>query len=89
LQFSLLLGRNGGKIFFGGYNPDVLANPDEPIDYFVNIEKDHYMIQLDDYAVGDQPMPGKPMKAKIDSGVSMVYMTKKQYNMIDQAIVSQ
>lgn len=89
LQFSLLLGKNGGKIFFGGYNPDVLANPEEPIDYYVNIEKDHYMVELDDYAVGDQPMPGKPMKAKIDSGVSMVYMTKKQYNMIDQAMVSQ
>ena len=86
LQFSLLFGKNGGMIFFGDYNEDLLVDPPRKIKWMKNIDQDSYTIQIDSYAVGDTPLPSPIIKAKIDSGVSMVYMSPKQVGMVDQTI---
>ena len=88
LQFSLLFGKNGGMIYFGGFDESLLVEPPQKILWMENINEENYMVKFDNYAVGETIIPGLPMTAKIDSGVSMVYMTKKQLGMIDQTITN-
>lgn len=88
LIFSLLLGKNGGKIYFGGYDDKVIANKGDKIKWFTNVEVDNYAITFNGIQVADIPIPTSQVTARIDSGVTMTYMTKRQHSYIDQAITN-
>jgi hypothetical protein len=86
LQFSLLFGKNGGKIYFGDYDDKVIIDSDEGLTWLDVIKPESYTIKLKDYKIGGIVMPSGPMLAKIDSGVSTTYLTKRQYRVIEQTI---
>ncbi|CAI2368737.1 unnamed protein product [Moneuplotes crassus] len=88
LQFSLLLTKDGGVMYLGGYDSSVLLEPVQNIIWMKNIAEENYIVKFDSYSVGGQLLPGNLIKAKIDSGMTFVYTTKKQFNHIDQVINS-
>jgi len=84
-----MFSKNGGKIFFGGYDHSLLANPQKDIAWMKTTSDEEYTINLQDLKIGGILMPSGPLTAKIDSGVSMTYLTKKQHRVILQAIDAQ
>lgn len=86
LIFSLCFTKNGGKLFMGGYDLNIKTNPNEEIVWAPIVRRDTYSIKISSVDIGGQELPIFPTIAKVDSGVTLTYMTKNQYNMIDKII---
>ncbi|CAI2368736.1 unnamed protein product [Moneuplotes crassus] len=85
LQFSLLLEKNGGMMYLGGYDNSVLAEPPQNIVWIDNISDENYRVSFDNLSIDDEIISGGII-AKIDSGITFTYITQKQYDNIETAI---
>ena len=70
----------------GGYDMNIKSNPGQEIVWAPIVTKDTYSFRLSNVNVGGVMLPIFPTISKVDSGVSLTYMTKEQYNMIDKII---
>jgi len=69
-EFSLCLGKNGGKFSIGGFNESLLIHPDLPVEWSPLHSTGKFIIHIDSVYIGDKKLKGAPSSAMIDSGTT-------------------
>lgn len=85
-EFTLCLGKDGGRFIIGGSDETLKIHPDLPIEWINLKPGSQFFIAISDIYIGDKRMNNKPSTAMIDSGTTFTYMSRNQYNEIDNIV---
>lgn len=83
LEFTLCLGKNGGKFTIGGYDDKLKVHPDLPVTWIPLQKTSKFYITLEAVTIGDRNLTSPPKKAMIDSGTTFSYLSNQQLDEID------
>ena len=82
-EFTLCLGKNGGRFIIGGYDDKLKVHPDLPITWIPMINSSKMYINIKSIEIGNKKMSKIPSKAMIDSGTTFTYLSRTQLDEID------
>ena len=86
LEFSLWFGHNGGRFIVGGFDDELVLEPEQEIQYTKLKDGDQFKISLSAFKVGNIVLPSSPKSGFVDSGTTFAYMSKVQLAQIDRAL---